>query len=231
MVLAGWGLMAGYRRKDRWVVGLGVLAFLAGWWSLGPVIRLKAFALPLPSLYGLSERVLPVVTISGVPGRILVVVTMAISMLAGYGAVQLLQKKGGRRWLAMLLVVWVAEMKPMTMPMTEITIPGYVEKLATLPPKGAVIDALQESEKSLYYQTIHRHPLAWGYLSREPTSIHHWKLDLIDVLRRRDWDTICRDYAIAYVVTNKMFAAESEKLAAVYADDEVKLWALDCARE
>jgi hypothetical protein len=231
LFLAGLGLIAAYRKKQRLVMALGGVSLLAAWWSLGPVVRFNFYPIPIPSLYALGERFLPLVALSGVPGRVLGVVSLGVATLAFFGTIELLGKTGGKWWLLGLGAIWVVEMKPLPMPSMPVIIPRYVRVLTTMPRKGGVVDILSGPEKGLYYQTIHTQPLAWGYISRKPTSNDRWQRALLLALHQRQWESLCTEFYVAYLVVNTSFEDTATRLNRVYSDDEAQIFALECGSE
>ena len=67
-------------------------------------------------------------------------------------------------------------------------------------PAGAVIDLASNGPQALYYQTVHEKPLAFGYISRTPTSVDQADLALARLIVDGAWDDAVRTNGFRYVV-------------------------------
>jgi hypothetical protein len=77
--------------------------------------------------------------------------------------------------------------------------PEWVAKLESLP-DGAVLDLASNAPLALYYQTAHHKPIAFGYISRTPTSVDEQDQRLAALIKTGNWDMVSKEYAFAYVV-------------------------------
>lgn len=198
-----WAIRRGLGRP-----GAGFWALLAvgsALFALGPVIRIWGWALPIPSAltpYALLELVFPPFRVSGVPVRLVVVTLLATVLLAAWGWPALWRRGRGGRWLAGgLLVLALIETVPGPLPATRLAIPPWVAALAALPGDGAAVDLASDQYRALLYQTVHRRPLAFGYVSRIPESLDRRNAPIAALADARDCAALGRDYGFRFVVT------------------------------
>lgn len=169
----------GCRRRPRdtlfWALTAALFAVLA----LGPALQVAG-----QNRFGASDRVvrlpyrllmdLPVVNVSRVPARFAVIVTLCMAVMAGFGTAALLSRVSRRptrhRHAILILIVTLAlaEQWPVPYPMTALNPPRAYQALAKLDDGRAVLELPLNLDRarSLYYQTVHQHPLFGGYLSR-----------------------------------------------------------------
>ena len=111
---------------------------------------------------------------------------------------------GQRRYQAVILLFVASltvEMWPRHLPLTPAVHPKYVEALAALPTNVGVLDRGDPRlGGALYAQTLHQHPIADGYLSRYPTSVYLRYTELTRVLATHQFDRLCPDFKVRYVV-------------------------------
>jgi hypothetical protein len=149
-------------------------------WSLGPILTVAGHdtGLRLPEI---AARFVPVVANARMPGRGMVVVYLALGLLA---ALRLARSTGrwstpGAQWLLVALLVLDYTDAPIAMTMLDR--PVVYQRLAEAPP-GAVCevpfgigDGLggvgSQQRRTLYYATIHQHPLVGGYIGRLPPGV------------------------------------------------------------
>lgn len=147
---------------------LGPFMRVAGQEHLGPAGRL----IPLP--YWIVQQV-PGLNISRYPVRFSLGVTLCLAVLAGLGLARaerrLPARLGARGWrvlVALLLSALVIEHLVVPVPTRLVEAPPFYQQLAASSEVGAVLEwpfSLKRS-RSLFYQTIHGHPIVGGYLSR-----------------------------------------------------------------
>ena len=70
-----------------------------------------------------------------------------------------------------------------------------------------MFDSVSRGGPALYFQTIHQKPLATGYVSRLPTSLHRREEQIDDAIERRDIQRL-RDLKIRYAVLRSGRRAE-----------------------
>jgi hypothetical protein len=61
--------------------------------------------------------------------------------------------------------------------------------------------AAPDQNRRLYYQTIHEHPMALGYVSRLPTSVATRDAVLLRDVTQQRFDQLCARYGIRYYAT------------------------------
>jgi hypothetical protein len=210
----------GWRRRRRESVGHAgywalVVAFF-GVMSLGPNLRIGGHELSIGSPIrfmghdNVNWLALPYVwlwvafppwRLAGVPVRMMVMVQLAVAVLAAGGVRAILQS--GRSWrywvLTAVLAIATIEYLPVPLRVSDPAVPRYVNKLAELP-DGAVLDLAANAPLALYYQTIHRKPMAFGYISRTATSVDQLDQQLAALILSGDWEAVTRRYGFRYVV-------------------------------
>ena len=186
LLLAVWGLWRG-RGDDAplWAI----LALVALVMSLGPTLRVNGKAL-LPLPYALLMK-LPLFGALRAPGRTGITVLMSISVLAGYGLSDLLDRVRERpfaRTIVVATVVLMASIESLLsfpFPSSSAAVPAFYQKVLT-ELQGEALFQLPSgpghSESTgwyMYYQTQHHRKLAHGYQAREPLPVvlfPHWVL-------------------------------------------------------
>lgn len=181
---AGLGVMAWRARRTereagRWLTLAGVFAI----WSLGPwlIVLGHNTGLLLPQALA---RLVPVLNNARIPGRALLVSTLCLGVA---GAIALDRLREARRWLALAVLLAVAVIESIAAPLPLVDLPsaGVYSIVAADTTTGAVLpvpfglrDGFGERGRLepdvLYQQTIHRHPVAGGFLARLPASIPAW---------------------------------------------------------
>jgi hypothetical protein len=163
----------------RW----GLLASLFLLWALGPslIVFGQNTGLLLPQALA---RWIPIVNNARIPGRALLVVAICLSVLAAL-ALERLRVTGKLAMAAAILVVAVIESLAAPLPLVALPSPGVYTLVAADSTRGAVLTVpfgvrdgfgalgLLEHE-GLYAQTIHRHPIAGGFIARMPVTIRTW---------------------------------------------------------
>jgi len=139
-------------------------------WSLGPFLSVAGFntwlVLPQQLL-----RYLPVLGDARMPARALIVVSLALAMLAAIWAAQ-----RSRRAIAIAIVLVCLEMIGAPLPVVSLRVPAMYRVLAAAPAGGVLElplgfrDGFGETgdfdDRTLFYQTIHRQPMAGGFVAR-----------------------------------------------------------------
>ena len=186
LLLAVWGLRRG--RGDNaplWAI----LALVALVMSLGPTLRVNGKALfPLP--YALLMK-LPIFGALRAPGRAGITALLSVSVLAGYGLSDLLDRVCDRsiaRTVVVAIVVLMASFESLfsfPFPSSSAAVPAFYQKVLT-ELQGEALFQLPSgpghSESTgwyMYYQTQHHRKLAHGYQAREPLPVvlfPHWVL-------------------------------------------------------
>jgi hypothetical protein len=180
VVLAVWALRHSARSSvvRQWSVVGGLFAL----WAMGPHLMVfgtnSALILPHAVL-----RYVPIVSNARIPGRAMVVTYLALAVLAAVAASEW-RPSGWRRSLVVLAIAAavVVDYLPAPFPLVAIERPGLYETLRDDPARGAVCelplgirDGFSErgmfDDRVLFYQTIHRRPLAGGFVARLPAAV------------------------------------------------------------
>jgi hypothetical protein len=210
LVLAGFGLAGGPRRRERWAVAAaGVLTLvLAG----GTAVRIAGVVLSSGAATPFSWlATLPLFELLDSPRRLVVGVALAVTALGGVGMTVLAARTGRRRLvIGGALVLVVLEFGQLGGTTVRLQLPAVYTRLAALPDSRTVLEmggGLAASNMYLgldwsvpaadfaFWQTRHRKPRVGGYLSRIPGTTLAWfqgapimgaLLDLADQ-RRGTW--------------------------------------------
>lgn len=220
----GWSVIAlaiyGWRQRFRVTLRhagywIAVTAFF-GVMALGPNLKIagREIALgpgismmghddvnPLVLPYAVLWLVFPPWRLAGVPVRMMVMVQLAVAVLAaaGWHAASTSASRRIRIGALAALAVIAVEYAPYPMPVTAANVPAYVRALADMP-AGAVIDLASNGPQALYYQTVHHKPMAFGYISRTPTSVDLADLALTQLIIGGEWEEAARQNGFRYVV-------------------------------
>ena len=193
-----------------------IVALFFGVMSLGPNLRIAGFELslgPRVSMMGHDEvnllvlpyavlwLVFPPWRLAGVPVRMMIMVQLVAAIMAAGGVHALVSStwKWKRPALAAILVWVVFDYLPVPTRVTDPAMPPYVAALRDLP-AGAVLDLASNGPLALYYQTAHEKPIAFGYISRTPTSVDADDQALAAMILRGDWDRIAAERHFTYIV-------------------------------
>jgi hypothetical protein len=220
----GWSVMAlaiyGWRQRSRATIRYGafwlVIVAFFGVMALGPNLKIGGHELkigngismmghdrvnPLVLPYAVLWLVFPPWRLAGVPLRMMVMVQLATAVLAAAGWQALITSPHRlRRMIAAVLLVAIAiEYLPYPQAVTPAEVPSYVTALKTLP-GGAVIDLASHGPQALYYQSVHEKPIAFGYISRTPTSVDQADMALARLILDGSWEEAARTGGFHYVV-------------------------------
>lgn len=214
--------LSAYAWKQRARVPVAYLGFwmlvalFFGVMSLGPNLRIAGFELslgPRVSLMGHDQvnllvlpyavlwLVFPPWRLAGVPVRMMIMVQLVAAIMAAGGVQALVSStwKWKRPALAAILVWVLFDYVPVPMRVTDPAMPPYVAALRDLP-AGAVLDLASNGPLALYYQTVHEKPIAFGYISRTPTSVDADDQALAAMIRRGEWERIAAERHFTYIV-------------------------------
>jgi hypothetical protein len=117
------------------------------------------------------------------------------------------------------------------LPATPTDVPPYVTALADLPNDGGVLDqAAPTKYLQLYYQTVHRKPLVFGYVARTPSSIVEKEKDLNRAINRENYTTLWDLYRVRYIVTAEVIGYDDPYISVelIYQDGDVNIYRLAC---
>jgi hypothetical protein len=151
------------------------LAMIYFVWALGPYLTIAGIntGLVLPQQF---LRYVPLVANARVPGRALIAVSLAIAILAARWAAS-----RRPRIVYLLAAVIAVEQLAAPFPLVAMEVPSVYHVLATRDP-GIVLELPfgyrdgfsargSFDEARLLYQTVHRHPMAGGFVARVSPSI------------------------------------------------------------
>jgi hypothetical protein len=189
------------RRLAAWCALLAVFTVLA----LGPRLRVlgvEIAAVPLP--YAWLDAAVPFMRLSGVPVRAFVVATLALAVLCAAGVRALLDR--GRGAVAVALVAVAAlETLPAPLPLLAPPPSRFAAALAAHPDDDAyveVTDTAMPPGLALYYQTVHRHPMAFGHTSRRTAAIVAGEQRLAAAAAAHDWTALRCEFRLRWVVAD-----------------------------
>lgn len=229
-----------------------IVALFFGVMSLGPNLRIAGYELslgPRVSMMGHDDvnllvlpyavlwLVFPPWRLAGVPVRMMVMVQLVASIMAAGGIQALLtsQWKWKRPALAAILAWVVFDYLPFPARLTDPAMPPYVAALRDLP-SGSVLDLASNGPLALYYQTVHEKPIAFGYISRTPTSVDADDQALAAMIRDGEWERIATERHFTYVVKrrhaaevmvrglNAMPLPEIDEGRRIYSDGDVSIY-------
>ena len=185
----GWGVLAlavfAWRARDQVheVRGWSVLSGLFALWALGPSLIVFGWNTGMLLPQALA-RWIPVLNNARIPGRALLVVAICLTVLS---ALALQHLRITRRGLLAAAIVALALVEALAtpLPLVPLAPAGVYARVAADPSRDTVLsvpfgirDGFGQSgvlqHDSLYAQTLHRHPIAGGFVARMPTTIHAW---------------------------------------------------------
>lgn len=215
LVLGGMGVWGYWSQVRRWVLLLLASLVLA----LGPVLRVAGWQTGVPLPFALVQS-LPGIRSGQRPNHMVVMGSVALALLAGFGALWLMRRFAARRvWVVGLVLVAAV-----------VVVDGYAGPLrvvsravhpfyATLPPPDGGLLALPmyvniNRSDNLTPQMVHQWPILGGYVARPPDyPLAHFtpgvrELEFgtaeVDDIVMPGWPDVGRsalaDYAIRYVV-------------------------------
>ena len=203
--------------------------------SLGPVLHVWGRELSWVKLpYALLEFIFPPLRMSGVPVRMMVMVMLGASVIAAIGAREIMASGRKTKWLALLIVALLLfEYLPKPMPATRIPVPEYVKFLKRLPAGRGLIDLVADPSKSLYYQTFHQRPLAFGYIARVPMSVEKRNQRIRNLIGDLEFNLLYRSYHFRYLVVEGRALSSTPKayLRLLFDDGEVRIYELGAGLE
>jgi hypothetical protein len=133
-------------------------------------------------------------------------------------------------------LAWIAfDYWPAPSRLTSPAMPSYVAALRDLP-RGAVLDLASNGPLALYYQTSHEKPIAFGYISRTPTSVDAADQALAGMILRGEWDRLMAEHGFTYVVKrtraadvmvrglNEQPLPDIDEALRIYRDDTVEIY-------
>jgi hypothetical protein len=231
LFLLGWAIV---RRRELRLEGARAwwtIALLAFALALGPGLRLAGKEIVSGVLpYAALEAVLPALRLGGTPVRWIVLVQLCAALIAAAAFRDLWSR--GPRWRVLglvLLAILAFEILPKPLPRTSPEFPGYVRALKNMPADGAVLDLFAGPGRALYHQIEHGKPLAFGYISRLPTSAVRRLERLAAAASTGNARALCREFGVRYLVVAASVRDRIGSIAeVVYADEEAAIGRVKC---
>jgi hypothetical protein len=203
--LAGWprlkGLLAALARR-REIVPIA-LASIAAWLSLGPLVTLRGWPVPIPSGYRLLYEFLPGFSAGRSPARFAMIAACFAALAAAWGLRHLRQTPAGRRATPVLCAAFLVETAVVPLPLS---LQWEIEGVSALPewqdggptpivdairtlPDDAVLAVLPFGEifheaRAMFDSTAHWRRLLNGYSSWAPREHTQVAYAVRDPLRR-----------------------------------------------
>jgi hypothetical protein len=167
LALLGWR----ERAVRAWILFGAAFALLC----LGPRLRIAGEMTAVRLPYVAAQR-LPGLDVMRTPGRFMFVGAIGFALAAGAGLAALARRQPSRTAALATAATALAALECWPRPWPQTALPPaspFYARLAADPAGGAVLDlphgwTPQNDRASayMYYQTIHRRPIAWAYLSR-----------------------------------------------------------------
>ena len=119
--------------------------------------------------------------------------------------------RAAKAFAAVLVAFLFIEYLPKRIPQTLVPVPEYVRVLKNLPGNDGVLDIVANPalnhfydaapSLSMFFQTVHEKPLAFGYLARIPRTVEQKDNELAAAIRNERFDRLWPDYHLRYVVS------------------------------
>ncbi len=204
------------------------VAFFFGVMSLGPRLMIGGKTIeqvPLPYIF--MERLIPGLKLSGMPVRMMVMVTFSAAIVTAMVLARL--KLSNKKQVALLVifcVVFILEMWPRGLPLTESKFLPYVTFLKNLPEKGILLDNAAVSEPvQLYNQTSHEQKMTLGYVSRIPQPLVTKEQAIPTLFAEQKYDQLCTQFKIRYITTPAQRPLTTSSLV-IYQDSQAIIYDL-----
>jgi hypothetical protein len=207
-----------HRRSSPWPLAYGLIAVAGFLFSLGPLVRVWGVVLTHHGPYAWLQRVAPGMAGMRTPSRFVVVAITGVSVLAGYGAQQMIDAIAPRLRplaIAALLAGIIADGWAVPIPIVRYASHGrpedraVAEWLAGSPP-GVVLHlpivTTQFQELNYQYATLfHHHPLVNGFTGWDSPLqqlLRHPRGPLYDYARYSATVALLRSLGVRYVVVH-----------------------------
>jgi hypothetical protein len=193
LALAGLGLWVWWRSENKrwlwWWCGITVATLSL---SLGPYLRLNfsddpatllSSGIPMP--YQLLEKI-PLINLARSPLRLLSLATLGISLMAGYGAGWIISKSHLLRFsksrygiaATLLLALFIADTLALPLKQDSLYYPTYFQEIGKDSDRSygllelPITSHYTRDSRRMFFQTIHQHPIAGGYVSRRVIQLY-----------------------------------------------------------
>jgi len=204
--------------RTPWVGLLAVLAVFFWTLALGPYLQIWGHETPLSLPYQFLQKALPFLRMSGVPVRFAQVGVLACSVLVALYFSTLNKKKV----IALVICLLAVDLFPKLPATTAPEIPKFVTFLKDLPDKPAIVDASSYMTTSLYYQTVHEKPMAFGYVARVPLSRQEAESRLRQAIVQNEWPKL-KTAGFSYLV---LPSTTPTNLPIAYQDETTTIYSL-----
>lgn len=223
------------KRKLEQMPGIGLWFFLLFFFAvlaLGPSLQIwgeQKDWLSMP--YAWLQALFPPLRTSGVPVRMIIITVLAASVISAEGFKLLFRGSCRNRvFAAVLLGLALLDHLPRPIATSAPSIPPYVSVLRELPGKEGVLDTVSSPTLALYYQTVHEKPLAFGYVSRVPTSVNAKDRELAKAIKANDFLSLWRVYDIKYLITSHEPVGLRNSHGLIWCDGSVWMFDLGACR-
>jgi hypothetical protein len=238
LVLAAIGAWRGSREKRK----LGVWLFLAAFFfvmALGPRLYIWGWEAPyvgdyegrwVKMPYTFLSHLVPPMKVGARPNRLVIITILSMAVLVPVGLRYLFSRGPKVRAGALgLLLLMTVEYLPSPLPLFRIETPRYVEYLASTDSQGAVFDNTTHPPIMMYFQTLHEHPVSFGYISRTHQSLFDKQHQFIELYEKNNFSELHDTYGFRFVVApaEKDVAGHYPGARLVVEDDGVNLYDLD----
>lgn len=194
--------------------------------ALGPTIHIGGHVIGFPLMpYTVFVKLIPGMALGGMPVRMVSMAILAASVLVAVGFADLLSRKRFALVVGLALVVLVFEYLPGPLPARENPLPDFVRELRKLP-DGAIYDVRSSKFHSMYYQTIHQRPMAFGYISRPSSSVDAKSKELRSVFETGDYGRLYREYGFRYLILPREMNLVAALGAPLYQDNDAQIYDL-----
>lgn len=217
-----------------WLLTIGFFFLMA----LGPAFQVDGKIIWDKAMpYTLLIKGLPFMKLSGLPVRMMIMVIFGASILSAIGFNDLFRQFSKNKiFIFVLLGVLLFETLPRPLPATRLVAPDYITALARLPDDGGVVDLVTNNlTLPLYYQTIHGKPIAFGYVSRLPTSVELKDVTLKKTISNQDFGILWGTYHIRYIITHGSLQTKADEpyifVKTVYNQDNIRIYRIGCVCE
>jgi hypothetical protein len=176
--------------------------------SLGPRLHINGriiHRIPLP--YAWLEKLIPSLQVSGVPIRMIFMSLFAGIIIA---SITLSHMHFSRKYkyvlIPLLIIFTLFDLWPRPLPLTTPSYLSYVGFIKSLPNKAEVIDnGAATGSEALYDQTVDDHPIAFGYVTRTPTTVSNEDFHIFADLAQGRYDDLCSVYRVRYLTTRQLY--------------------------
>jgi hypothetical protein len=182
MALLVFALIRARHVRDvrRWLI----VGAVFGVWALGPYLTIldQNSGLLLPQALA---QIVPIVDNARIPGRAMAMTHLSLVVLIAAAIASRVGPGRSTWWLCLFGALAVAESAAAPLPLVALGGPGIHAEIAARPEVGTVLtvpfgvrDGFGEmgllEHDALYGQTIHRRPIAGGFIARLPPRVWSW---------------------------------------------------------